>query len=89
MIQGEWLEAKVQAKYSELGWFSLTLVRLSDGAEIFNFRDDKLDMWRGVSEQHFVRPKWGIYRSLVEANKLKPSVHADFANFSIKQFAAN
>ncbi|WP_220718253.1 heparin lyase I family protein [Agarivorans litoreus] len=89
LIQGEWLEAKVQAKYSEQGWFSLTLVRLRDGAEIFNFREDKLDMWRGVSEQHFVRPKWGIYRSLVEANKLKPSVHVDFANFSIKQIATN
>ncbi|GAD00761.1 hypothetical protein AALB_0841 [Agarivorans albus MKT 106] len=89
LIQGEWLEAKVQAKYSELGWFSLKLVRLSDGAEIFNVREGQLDMWRGVSEQHFVRPKWGIYRSLVEANKLKPSVHVDFANFSIKQFATN
>ncbi|WP_163132840.1 heparin lyase I family protein [Agarivorans sp. Alg241-V36] len=88
-IRGEWLEAKVQAHYSEQGWFSLRLTHLSDGSSIFNFREDGLDMWRGTEEHHFVRPKWGIYRSLVEAHKLNPQVSVDFANFSIQQFATD
>ncbi|WP_411991157.1 heparin lyase I family protein [Agarivorans sp. DSG3-1] len=87
LVQGQWLEAVVKAQYSDQGWFSLTLTRLSDGHQILNLHKRNLDMWRGNSSKHFVRPKWGIYRSTVEAHKLKLETHVDFANFQVKQFA--
>jgi len=36
--------------------------RLSDGAQLFSYSNNDLDLWRNGTT--VVRPKWGIYRSL-------------------------
>jgi len=43
-------------------------------------------MWRGFSDDDFARPKWGIYRSIVETDSLRPEEEqVRFADFVIKK----
>ena len=64
----------------------LIVKRLSDGHVIFNIDESNLDFWRGEDASHFVRPKWGIYRSLLDPDNLRPDEEdVRFANFSIRE----
>lgn len=86
LITDEWVHVFVQATFSEDGKFDMTLTRLSDNEEIFNISEQHIDMWRGVLAQDFARPKWGIYRSIVEADSLRAEEEqVRFADFSIKK----
>ncbi|MDQ9091440.1 VCBS domain-containing protein [Pseudoalteromonas haloplanktis] len=86
LITDEWVEVFVQATFSENGQFAMTLTRLSDKQEIFNIHEQNIDMWRGFSEKDFARPKWGIYRSIVETDSLRADEEqVRFADFSIKK----
>jgi outer membrane translocation and assembly module TamA len=38
--------------------------RLADNKTILAYESIEIDMWRGTEKEHFVRPKWGFYRSL-------------------------
>jgi len=43
-------------------------------------------MWRGTAGDHFVRPKWGIYRSLAEKEDLRIDEEVvRFANFEVEK----
>lgn len=85
-VEGVWLRAQVRATFAEQGSLSVLLTRLSDGEVIFDLEESDLDMWRGVSSQHFVRPKWGIYRSLDDFENLRAEEEiVRFANFEIQK----
>ena len=59
---------------------------MSDGAVIFTIDEQELDLWRGVDASHFVRPKWGMYRSIPDWDNLRPDEETvRFANFSISE----
>ena len=50
--------------------------------------EQDLDLWRGEDASHFVRPKWGIYRSILDRDNLRPDEETvRFANFSISEVA--
>ena len=50
------------------------------------FSEQGLDMWRGDAPDHFVRPKWGIYRSLAEKESLRPDEEVvRFADFEVEK----
>jgi VCBS repeat-containing protein len=84
LITDEWVEVFVQATFSESGKLDMTLTRLSDNAVIFNISEQNIDMWRGFSDDDFARPKWGIYRSIVETDSLRiDEERVRFADFSI------
>jgi len=84
LITDEWIEVFVQATFSESGKLDMTLTRLSDNAVIFNISEQNIDMWRGFSDDDFARPKWGIYRSIVETDSLRiDEERVRFADFSI------
>ncbi|MBQ4831690.1 VCBS domain-containing protein [Pseudoalteromonas sp. MMG010] len=86
LITDEWVEVFVQATFAEQGQFYMTLTRLSDDTKVINISESNIDMWRGVQAQDFVRPKWGIYRSIVETDSLREEEEqVRFANFSIKK----
>ncbi len=79
--KGLWLDVYCQAKFDPDGFLTLT-VKKPDGTLLLDVRKSNLDMWRDRAD--FVRPKWGIYRSL----KYKENLRRDeetvrFANFSI------
>jgi len=66
---GTWVEAYEKITYNTHGQYSLVIHRLSDGAELFSYSNDDLDLWRNGTT--IVRPKWGIYRSLNHPEQLR------------------
>ena len=61
-FKGAWVEAYEKLTFDHNGTYSLEIRRLSDGALLFSYSDDNIDLWRTGTT--FCRPKWGIYRSL-------------------------
>ncbi len=86
MVTGEWLEAYCRATFSESGDLRLIVMRMRDNAVIFDIDEQDLDLWRGTDASHFVRPKWGIYRSILDRDNLRPDEETVlFANFSVSE----
>ncbi len=71
-FKGEWVEAYETVTYSTHGQYSIELRRLRDGLVLLSFTSNDLDLWRtGSPPTTFVRPKWGIYRSLNTQSALR------------------
>ncbi len=81
---GEWIEVTEVITYEDNGTYELSLVRMSDKEELFSWVDLDIDTWRTGTE--FVRPKWGIYRSLDEAEDLRDE-EVFFNDFSIEEIS--
>jgi hypothetical protein len=85
-VTGEWLEAYCRVTFSDSGDLRLIVTRLRDDAVIFDIDERGLDLWRGENASHFVRPKWGIYRSILDWDNLRPDEETvRFANFSVSE----
>jgi hypothetical protein len=59
---GVWVHVTEQLTYSSNGKYSVILKRLSDSQTLLSYSRQNIDLWR--ERTTFVRPKWGIYRSL-------------------------
>ena len=68
-FKGIWVEAYEQITYDPHGTYSIVINSLSDGTQLLAYSNGDLDMWRPGTT--FVRPKWGIYRSLNSAQYLR------------------
>lgn len=74
---GEWVEAYEKITYGHTleegattpGRYSIVINRLRDNTTLFSYSSDNIDMWRVGTT--VVRPKWGIYRSLANAQQLR------------------
>src|SRR6185369_6756107 len=66
---GIWVQGYEKITYGTHGTYSLVITRLSDGAPLFSYTNNDLDLWRDGTT--VVRPKWGIYRSLNNAAQLR------------------
>ena len=85
-IGDEWVKVFVQATFAEEGEFIMQLTRVRDDATIIDINETNIDMWRGVSDQDFIRPKWGIYRSTAEIDKLRQQEEqVKFADFVVRK----
>ncbi|MEL7186984.1 MAG: hypothetical protein AAFN50_11215 [Pseudomonadota bacterium] len=85
-VTGEWLDAYCRVTFSDSGGLRLIVTRMSDDGVIFDIDETGLDLWRGEDPSHFVRPKWGIYRSILDLDNLRPDEeNVRFANFSISE----
>jgi hypothetical protein len=69
-VQGTWIQATVNATMNDSGALSITLKRISDGKTLISYSGTK-DMWRNGN---FIRPKWGIYRSLADKAQLNDAI---------------
>lgn len=79
-VQGRWIDAVVGARFSDHGALRLKLTR-RDGVELAALAKDDVDLWRGGG---FVRPKWGLYRSLADKAALTNAEDSvRFANIAI------
>ena len=86
MVTGEWLEAYCRVTFAESGDLRLIVTRMRDDGVIFDIDERGLDLWRGEDPSHFVRPKWGIYRSILDLANLRPDEeNVRFANFSVSE----
>ncbi len=82
-VRSQWLEAEVIATYADDGYLRV-LVRNDTGEPVIDIEIPGIDMWRNGA--FFNRPKWGIYRSVVEIEYLVNEVDTvDFADFSIQK----
>lgn len=85
---GQWVEAYEKITYGHTteegattpGRYSIVINRLSDGATLLSYSNNDIDMWRVGTT--VVRPKWGIYRSLSNAQQLRDE-KVLFNNFCI------
>ena len=68
-ICGRWIHVREEVVYDEKGSYELTLMNLADSSEILHYRQDTIRLWRNGAS--FVRPKWGIYRSLNHTEQLR------------------
>lgn len=85
-IADEWVKVFVQATFAEEGEFTMQITRVRDDATIVDISEANIDMWRGVSDEDFIRPKWGIYRSTAEIDKLRQQEErVKFADFVIRK----
>ena len=86
LITGKWVEIFIQATYKDKGNLVFQIKDVETGETIVDYKNDKLDLWRGEGKEDFSRPKWGIYRSLKDKESLRSEIEiARFADFSIKK----
>lgn len=78
-FKGNWIEATEKVKFGTHGTFELVLKKVSDGSVLLTYTINDVDLWRTGAT--FCRPKWGIYRSLNNAVRLRDEkvLFADFA----------
>jgi len=83
LFEGIWVEATERIKIdSLLGTYSITIKKVSDGSTILSYSNNNLMTIR--SDNDFIRPKWGIYRSLNTPSALRDEAMR-FAGFSIAE----
>ncbi|CAM2943943.1 hypothetical protein [Vibrio rarus] len=88
-ITGRWFEVFVRANYAEHGSLTMTVTPVGEKTPLIEVHESNIELWRsGTDADHgnFVRPKWGIYRSLKAKQQLNAGEdEVDFANFEVKE----
>jgi len=83
---GTWVEATEKIDYSSSGYYSIELKNRATGEQLFYYDNSAANQpkinWRPGAE--FVRPKWGIYRSLNAPNDLRDE-EVLFSYFSVHE----
>jgi len=79
---GTWLDVTETITYGTSGTYSIIINRVSDNATLLSYTNNNIINWRAGAD--FVRPKWGIYRSLINDQDLRDETVL-FANFSIQE----
>ena len=79
---GVWVEATEVIKVGASGTYSMIIKRISDGATILSYSNNNIMTIRPTND--FIRPKWGIYRSLNSPGDLRDD-SIRFNAFSIEE----
>lgn len=79
---GVWVEATEVVKVGSNGTYSMIIKRISDGTTILSYSNNNIMTIRTSND--FIRPKWGIYRSLNNAADLRDD-SIRFNSFSIEE----
>ncbi len=81
-FKGAWVEVTETILYKENGTYSITIKKVEDGTPLLEYTNNSLRTWKTDAE--FIRPKWGIYRSLTDNDNLRDEV-LYFSDFSIEE----
>jgi len=68
-FMGTWVKVEEHIIYKTAGVFSITIKRMRDDSVLLSYSNTNIDMWRNGTT--FIRPKWGIYRSLNSPSYLR------------------
>ena len=82
LLRGNWLEVTEVIKFGDSGTYSIEIKKVSNNEVVFSYSNSSIDLWQDGAE--FARPKWGIYRSLINQQDLKDE-SVLFADFSIDE----
>ena len=75
-----WITVRETIQYSTNGHYTIELTDVISGASLFTYTNENSINWRPAAE--FVRPKWGVYRSLIYSEDLRDEI-VRFADFQI------
>lgn len=81
-LRGRWVEVTETITYGEPGSYEIQIQRVDNGSTLFSYQNNSLRTWKTNAD--FIRPKWGIYRSLNDAGNLRDEI-VRFADFRIKE----
>lgn len=81
-LVGTWLDVTETITYGINGTYDITIKRVNDDETLFTYSNNSIINWR--PEATFVRPKWGIYRSLTNDQDLRDE-EVLYADFSIEE----
>ena len=84
-FKGNWVDVEEIITYGEEidgGSYQLIMKNMLTGVTLFSYSDDSIRMWNADAD--FMRPKWGIYRSLNDATNLRDE-EVFFTGFSIEE----
>ena len=81
-LEGIWVQITEVIKVGANGTYSVVIKRIKDGKELLSYSNPDLETIR--PDNNFIRPKWGIYRSLKKVADLREEV-VRFADFSIAE----
>ncbi|MBE89184.1 MAG: hypothetical protein CMM76_07055 [Rhodospirillaceae bacterium] len=76
-----WLQVNVEATFGSKGKLVIQIKSMNDNHTLLYYESNSLNMWK--QDADFIRPKWGIYRSLRDKKSLRDEV-IDFADIEIK-----
>ena len=81
---GIWVDAEEQINVGANGIYSIVLKKHSDGTLLMSYSNTNISTIR--PDNTFIRPKWGIYRSLLDIGNLRDEA-VRFSDFSIQEVA--
>ena len=85
-LKGKWLDISLFVNYRNHGQLELLITDMETNETVLNLSLNDIDMLRGEGNQDFVRPKWGIYRSLKSAYMLRDEEEqVFFADFTVQK----
>lgn len=79
---GVWVQAEQIVVYGENGKYEMRLTNAETGEELMAYKNENIRMWK--TNATFIRPKWGIYRSLNDESNLRDE-EVLFADFSVEE----
>jgi hypothetical protein len=82
LFEGVWVECTEIIKIGASGTYSMVIKRVSDGTVILSYSNANIMTIR--PDNSFIRPKWGIYRSLTTPSDLRDEA-VRFAGFRIQE----
>lgn len=68
-FKGNWVEVEEKITYAPNGKHEILIKRIKDGKVLLNKATNDVDMWREGTTT--CRPKWGIYRRLLQSQMLR------------------
>lgn len=85
-LEGTWVQITEVIKVGANGTYSVVIKRIKDGKELLSYSN--LDIETIRPDNNFIRPKWGIYRSLKKITDLREE-SVRFADFYIMEGDVN
>jgi len=82
LFEGTWVEATETIKVGLKGTYAITIKKVSDGTTLMNYSNSNIQTIR--ADNSFIRPKWGMYRSLKDIANMKDETMR-FSDFSIQE----
>jgi len=78
---GKWLQVNVEVIFGTKGRFVIQIISMNENNPLLYHESNSIKMWK--KDANFIRPKWGIYRSLRDKQSLRDEV-INFADIEIK-----
>jgi len=82
LFEGTWVEATETIKVGLKGTYAITIKKVSDETVLMNYSNSNIQTIR--ADNSFIRPKWGMYRSLKDIANMKDETMR-FSDFSIQE----